>query len=173
MSYFYKKYGQKGFTLVELLVVIAIIGILSTLLLLQLGTARSKARDAKRIADINQIRSGLELYFDDNAQYPADALNAGGGLAPNYISQIPNDPLTTTQNYGYAYRTGGGSQRINFHVWAELELKGTWQAGDIDLDSTIGWTAGATGRGTAPNVETCPDRDVSNKNCIYDHAQTL
>ena len=65
-----KNKNQKGFTLVELLVVIAIIGILATLLLLQLGVARSTAKDAKRIADINQVRTALELYFDDNGQYP-------------------------------------------------------------------------------------------------------
>ena len=47
--------------MVELLVVIAIIGVLATLLLLQLGVARQRARDAKRIADINQVRTAVEL----------------------------------------------------------------------------------------------------------------
>lgn len=63
---------QKGFTLVELLVVIAIIGVLATLVLLQLGTARAKSRDTQRIAAVNQVQSGLELYMDDSAgQLPA------------------------------------------------------------------------------------------------------
>ncbi|MEK7194856.1 MAG: prepilin-type N-terminal cleavage/methylation domain-containing protein, partial [Patescibacteria group bacterium] len=57
--------NQKGFTLIELLVVIAIIGILATLVLLQLGTARSRARDAKRIADVSQLRAAIELYYED------------------------------------------------------------------------------------------------------------
>lgn len=64
---------QKGFTLVELLVVIAIIGLLSTLAVVSLGSARTKARDARRISDIRQIQTALELYFATNSQYPAEA----------------------------------------------------------------------------------------------------
>ena len=82
---------SKGFTLVELLVVIAIISILATLLLLQLGLARAKARDAKRIADVNQVRSALELYFDDNGSY--QATNVMTGLKPTYLINIPKDPI--------------------------------------------------------------------------------
>lgn len=181
MSYFHKKH-QKGFTLVELLVVIAIIGILSSLLLLQLGTARSKARDAKRIADINQIRSALELFFDDNGNYPLDALNntednAGTTyLTPNYIQQMPEDPLTKSQIYGYAYQIIS-TRRTRYHIWAEMELRGNWQAGDADADSTeANWVAGAEGQGFADGaIELCADKVVGagNKECVYDQAQTL
>jgi prepilin-type N-terminal cleavage/methylation domain-containing protein len=64
------KQSQKGFTLVELLVVISIIGLLSTLAVVSLGSARSRARDARRISDIRQIQTALELYFADQGIYP-------------------------------------------------------------------------------------------------------
>jgi len=56
---------KKGFTLIELLVVIAIIGLLTTLALLALDSARKSSRDAKRITDVKQMQTALELYFND------------------------------------------------------------------------------------------------------------
>lgn len=61
---------RKGFTLIELLVVIAIIGLLSTLAVVALNSARQKARDAKRVADVKQIQTALELFFNDKQGYP-------------------------------------------------------------------------------------------------------
>ena len=62
--------NEKGFTLIELLVVIAIIGLLASVVLLALNSARAKSRDAKRLADVRQIASALELYFNDKSAYP-------------------------------------------------------------------------------------------------------
>ncbi len=64
-----KKYSH-GFTLIEFLVVIAIIGLLSSVVLSLLNTARMESRDARRINDLRQIKLALELYFDDNRSYP-------------------------------------------------------------------------------------------------------
>jgi general secretion pathway protein G len=72
---------QKGFTLIELLVVIAIIGLLSTLAVVALNSARQKSRDSKRVADIKQIQTALELYYADNNGYPAMASATEIGLA--------------------------------------------------------------------------------------------
>jgi prepilin-type N-terminal cleavage/methylation domain-containing protein len=65
---FFKK--EKGFTLIELLVVIAIIGVLATIVLSSLNSARSKAENTKFLNNIRDLQTKLELYHLDNNQYP-------------------------------------------------------------------------------------------------------
>ncbi len=64
---------NRGFTLIELLVVIAIIGMLSSVVLASLNTARSKARDAQRRSDLHQLSIALELYRDKYGGYPSSS----------------------------------------------------------------------------------------------------
>ena len=113
------KQNQKGFTLIELLVVIAIIGLLASVVLLALNSARQKSRDAKRLADVRQIASALELYFDDGAGgggngYPTTAnffATGASGLTPNYLGQRPTFPSPTDScvTASYAYTSAGAS----------------------------------------------------------------
>jgi len=114
---------KKGFTLVELLVVIAIIALLSTLSVVALNSARAKARDARRLSDIKQIRTALEMYFDSNMAYPdptaSTTLGTGtmacltstgwtttaGCTGTIFMQKVPTDPIPGT--YSYIYNVGG------------------------------------------------------------------
>ena len=90
------KFNKKGFTLIELLVVIAIIGLLATLSAAALGGARAKARDSRRVADVKQMQTALELFFNDKGRYPtASEFNYGALISTTtassttYMAQIP------------------------------------------------------------------------------------
>ncbi|MDO8493454.1 MAG: type II secretion system protein [bacterium] len=125
---FKKKLGQKGFTLIELLVVIAIIGILSSVVLVSLNSARVKARDAKRISDVGSIQQALALYYDSHGFYPPGAntnpaLNAlGTVLAPGvlitekFLASVPVAP-NSGESYSYSVAPNG----LSFHLGAKLE----------------------------------------------------
>jgi len=63
---------KKGFTLIELLVVVAIIGILATVVLASLSSARNQAYTAKALQELRPIATTFELYYLDNDTYPPD-----------------------------------------------------------------------------------------------------
>lgn len=77
---------KSGFTLIELLVVIAIIGLLSSVVLASLTVARQKARDAKRVAEMDSISKALELYYTEANSYPPTT--PGGYLGSDAALQM-------------------------------------------------------------------------------------
>ncbi|MBU1148774.1 type II secretion system GspH family protein [Patescibacteria group bacterium] len=118
--------NSKGFTLVELLVVIGMIGLLSTMVFVQLNQARQKARDAVRIQDISNITKALDFYYSEHEQYASSKNCTATGGCPlgwdcadvcisnldpdwipeldDYMARIPRDPLSGSgDNYFYFY----------------------------------------------------------------------
>ncbi len=119
---------KRGFTLIELLVVIAIIGLLSSVVFASLNSARGKARNAKRMADLKEIQKALEFYYDANGAYPyrwgwmgttpgcygnnlGNPDDAIPGLVPTYIPALPRDPLRVG-DYCYLYISNGVDYKL-------------------------------------------------------------
>jgi len=130
-----------GFTLIELLVVISVIGLLASVILISLNSARLKARDARRKADINQLTKAIMLYYDKYGAPPATGANmrwclghgntstcwpGSGGYSGSvaldnalkeFMPTIPDDPANKTQCQGdaYMYYSEGTGQPIGLH----------------------------------------------------------
>jgi len=128
--------NKKGFTLIELLVVIAIIGLLSSIVLVSMGPARKKARDARRMADLRQISSGMEMCYDDSAcgagaeRYITTTAGANTVTridtdgTPLYLV-VPKDPLDTAP-HRYTW-TANASPYQYYCVYTKLEAEAdTW-----------------------------------------------
>ncbi len=89
-----KYFFQDGFTLIELLVVIAIIGLLASILLMNLSNLRARGRDAKRIADFDQIFKAIEFYNINNGKYPGGADGGGAHFSAACSSNLKNDLIS-------------------------------------------------------------------------------
>lgn len=113
----------RGFTLIELLVVIAIIGLLATIVIASLSTVQGKARDTRRLEDVNSLQKGLALYLATNGAYPisvstttltgADSVSTAL-IADGSFSAIPKDPQTGTYDYTYSTNASGSTYMIAF-----------------------------------------------------------
>ena len=117
---------KRGFTLIELLVVIAIIGILATLAVVALQQARQNARDSKRMADMKQVQTAMELFFSENGRYPTTEEWNSGTITSNasgevFMYSIPTAPspadgdcLEASNTYIYVPQNDGASYTIDF-----------------------------------------------------------
>ncbi len=162
---------NKGFTLIELLVVIAIIGLLSSIVLVAVNSARAKARDAKRKGDLHQIQLALQMYYNTYGGFPrAKPQTACGGTDVwassngncggqwlttdsnfyQFMPNVPVDPLNKGTNAGWGDGNNVYSyvpQTNNYDLLTQLENTS---------DSVRCGTIAAYYHGTVPNLPWCP-----------------
>jgi|GEM_PF-600482 len=139
------KRANNSFTLIELLIVIAIIAILSAVIVASTSTSRQKARDARRIQDLNDLATALEVYYSDHKSYPQGNIGPGSSSSDqgfciekatgtnqfqsiltqgNYLSTIPKDPLyqdVSDPDYCYWYQTKDNGQKFKLFAKAEKD----------------------------------------------------
>lgn len=96
------KKRERGFTLVEMMVVIVIIGLLATVVIINVMPATDRAAQARVRADLSTLEQAIDMYRLENLRYPTsqEGLSA---LVPNYVRRLPNDPW----NNPYVYVTPG------------------------------------------------------------------
>ena len=157
----------KGFTLIELLVVIAIIGIIASIVLTSLNSARAKARDARRYSDLIQVQLALALYYDSYGSYPTTlgswwTVCTGGfdptarttsgatgyipSLAPTFIGALPTEPTGCTFGWimGYIYISNG----------VDYKFATDWSA-DVGIQCKLGKKFADPPRTTSVNYTFC------------------
>ncbi len=144
------KQKQFGFTLIELLVVVAIIGLLTSLIAVGFGNARLKSRDSKRLSDMNQIKTGLDLFYTSAGGYPDLTIWSTGYIDCNgqRYMEVPRDLLT---GLFYTYSTDnqnstgcGGSD-----LWRNYQVQFTTE-GNTDYGPAGTYYFSPRGVTTAP-----------------------
>lgn len=120
--------AERGFTLVELVISVTIIAVLASVVTASVSQARSNARNKARLADIEQIRLGLEVYKQVYGEYPVqndwrgttpgcsgtgdDPSTSIPGLTPNIMTSLPRDPRPIDDDGCYIYRSDGTDYKV-------------------------------------------------------------
>ncbi|OPZ89671.1 MAG: Type II secretion system protein G precursor [Firmicutes bacterium ADurb.Bin419] len=117
---------KKGFTLIELLVVVAIISILTIISVSQFNTAKIKARDTQRKADIDSVAKALDSYYADYGEFPAEIewggtlMDVNEGAEPYYYMRVVPEENYLDMPYCYVVDINNGA----YGLFARMEGEG-------------------------------------------------
>jgi prepilin-type N-terminal cleavage/methylation domain-containing protein len=143
--------ARSAFTLIEILIVVAIIGILASVVLVGLGPVQRQGRDARRISDLRQVQTGLELYYGKNGNYPLTmewgTLQSTLKSANIGVTNVADDP-NATQHYLY------GSDGIGYIIGAKLDDHNNPSLkDDVDGNDASTYSINCTGTPVSPATD--------------------
>ncbi|MEA3053080.1 MAG: ral secretion pathway protein [Sphingomonadales bacterium] len=128
----FRRDDEGGFTLVELMVVIVIIGLLATVVIINVLPATDKAAKTKAKADVATLEQGVEMYRLNKLRYPNAAEGLQAVSSEGYVKRLPKDPWGNPYRYAapgrdgrafdiYSYgadgREGGAGQDADIGNW--------------------------------------------------------
>ena len=127
---------EDGFTLVELMVVLVIIGLLATIVIINVLPAADRAAVTKAHADIATLEQGIEMYRLDNQRYPTTAGRAAGaGRGPLYPAAARGSVAPSLSLRGAGHRAGSRSWSRPGAPTAAKAVRGTMPTSPTDPEA--------------------------------------